>query len=151
MLVNVSQLLKDGSTMIAPKISSFLGCMPTDQSLNHGEFIKAVLPCVCVCVCVCVLSHVRLFVTLWTVAHQAPLSMGFSRQEYWIGLPFPSPTLWKGYLIGYYLMGDNPSDLFLHSAIPFPLLSSFWKKLRSFGKTQSHCFLALEYITKYVV
>ena len=31
------------------------------------------------------------FVTLWTVAHQAPLSMGFSRQEYWSGLPFPSP------------------------------------------------------------
>ena len=30
------------------------------------------------------------FVTLWTVAHQAPLSMGFSRQEYWSGLPFPS-------------------------------------------------------------
>ena len=30
-------------------------------------------------------------VTLWTVAHQIPLSMGFSRQEYWSGLPFPSP------------------------------------------------------------
>ena len=37
------------------------------------------------------LSCVRLFVTPWTVAHQAPLSMGFSRQEYWNGLPFPSP------------------------------------------------------------
>ena len=37
------------------------------------------------------LSHVRLFVTPWTVAHQAPLSMGFSRQEYWSGLRFPSP------------------------------------------------------------
>ena len=37
------------------------------------------------------LSHVRFFVTPWTVAHQAPLSMGFSRQEYWGGLPFPSP------------------------------------------------------------
>ena len=36
------------------------------------------------------LSCVQLFVTLWTVAHQAPLSMGFSRQEYWSGLPFPS-------------------------------------------------------------
>jgi len=35
-------------------------------------------------------SHVQLFATLWTVAHQAPLSMGFSRQEYWGGLPFPS-------------------------------------------------------------
>ena len=37
------------------------------------------------------LSHVRLFVTPWTVAHQAPPSMEFSRQEYWSGLPFPSP------------------------------------------------------------
>ena len=37
------------------------------------------------------LSHVRLFASLWIVAHQAPLSMGFPRQEYWSGLPFPSP------------------------------------------------------------
>ena len=37
------------------------------------------------------LSHVQLFVTPWTVAHHAPLSMGFSRQEYWSGLSFPSP------------------------------------------------------------
>ena len=37
-----------------------------------------------------VFSHVQLFVTPWTVAYQAPPSMGFSRQEYWSGLPFPS-------------------------------------------------------------
>ena len=37
------------------------------------------------------LSHIRLFVTPWTVAHQAPLSMGFSRQEYCSGLPCPPP------------------------------------------------------------
>ena len=37
------------------------------------------------------LSHVQLFATRWTVAHQALLSMGFSRQGYWSGLPFPSP------------------------------------------------------------
>ena len=37
------------------------------------------------------LSRVRLFATPWTVARQAPPSMGFSRQEYWSGLPFPSP------------------------------------------------------------
>ena len=37
------------------------------------------------------LSRVRLFATPWTVAHQAPPSMGFSRQEYWSGLPLPSP------------------------------------------------------------
>ena len=40
-------------------------------------------------------SRVRLFVTLWTVAHQAPLSMGFSREEYWSGLPCP---LLRGFL-----------------------------------------------------
>ena len=37
------------------------------------------------------LSRVRLFATAWTVAYQAPPSMGFSRQEYWSGVPFPSP------------------------------------------------------------
>ena len=36
-------------------------------------------------------SHIQLFVTQWTVAHQAPLSMEFSRQECWSGLPFPPP------------------------------------------------------------
>ena len=40
---------------------------------------------------VTLLSHVQLFATPWTVDYQAPLSMGFSRREYWIGLPFPSP------------------------------------------------------------
>ena len=42
----------------------------------------------------CMLSHfssVQLFAMLWTVAHQAPLSMGLSQQEYWSGLPFPPP------------------------------------------------------------
>ena len=44
-------------------------------------------------------SYVQLFTTLWTVAHQAPLSMGFSRQDYWSGLPcpplgdFPNPRI----------------------------------------------------------
>ena len=37
------------------------------------------------------LSHVRLFATPWTIAYHAPPSMGFSRQESWSGLPFPSP------------------------------------------------------------
>ena len=39
--------------------------------------------------CVSVLSCVWFFATPWTIAHQAPLSMGFPRQEYWRGLPFP--------------------------------------------------------------
>ena len=37
------------------------------------------------------LRRVQLFATPWTVAYQAPLSMGFPKQEYWSGLPFPSP------------------------------------------------------------
>ena len=43
-----------------------------------------IVPCVSYC-------HVRLFATPWTIATQASLSIGFSRQEYWSGLPFPSP------------------------------------------------------------
>ena len=57
--------------------------------------------------CVYMLSHfghVQLFVTPWTVAHQVPLSMGFSRQEYWSGMPCPPP-------------GDLP-DRVLKSASP---------------------------------
>ena len=50
----------------------------------------------CVCAPAQALSHLQLFVTALTVAHQAPLSMEFYRQEYWSGLPFPSP-------------GDRPS------------------------------------------
>ena len=48
--------------------------------------------CVCACVCVCVsLQSCLTFCYLWTVAHQAPLFMGFSRQEYWSELPIPPP------------------------------------------------------------
>ena len=41
------------------------------------------------------LNRVRLFATPWTATYQAPLSMGFSRQEYWSGLPLPSPRPWQ--------------------------------------------------------
>ena len=53
--------------------------------MGHSEY--SCLRTVCVCES---LSHVLLFVTPWAVARQAPLSMEFSRQEYWSGLPFPS-------------------------------------------------------------
>ena len=52
------------------------------ESATNGTWIYAV--------CVLALSHIWLFMTPWTEAHQAPLSLGFSRQEYWSGLPFPS-------------------------------------------------------------
>ena len=48
---------------------------------------------ICVYMRACMLSHfncVQLFATLWSIAHHVPLSMGFSRQEYWSGLPFPA-------------------------------------------------------------
>ena len=49
------------------------------------------MKCIFTLVVVQLLSRVQFFETAWTVAHQAPLSMGFSRQEYWSGLPFPTP------------------------------------------------------------
>ena len=67
----------------------FLGCFISNRSSvtlsNRVIFLTAH---------VCVLSsfsHVWLFATPWTIAHQAPLSLGFSRQEYWNGLPCPPP------------------------------------------------------------
>ena len=77
-------------------------------SWNHFNFIFIQFPgCwgqksdTYLCICVCVRaharsqaqlhSHVQLFATLWTIAHWAPLSIEFSRQEYWSRLPFPTP------------------------------------------------------------
>ena len=62
--------------------------------------IVCIYVCVCVCVCVCMYACVcsfshsvvsNSFAALWTIAHQARLSVGFSRQEYWTRLPFPTP------------------------------------------------------------
>ena len=64
-------------------IQGILGSASSREAIEHNA-------CMCVCVCVCVRAHalthfsrVRLFATPWTVAHKAPLSMGFSRQKYW--------------------------------------------------------------------
>ena len=53
---------------------------------------KTALSHLCVCTCAQLLSHVQLFVTSWTAVCQLPLSMGFSRQEYWSGLLVPTPV-----------------------------------------------------------
>ena len=53
--------------------------------------VKKCKPFIISCVCICVLSSVWLFANPWTVARQAPLSMEFSRQEYWSALPFSTP------------------------------------------------------------
>ena len=60
----------------------------TSYDVLHVLWVHMI--CIWACMCAQLLSHVRLFVTPWTTAHQAPVSMGFSRQEYWSGLPFPS-------------------------------------------------------------
>ena len=60
---------------------------PWDSGKNTGVGCHFLLQCVKVKL----LSHVRLLATPWTAAHQAPPSMGISRQEYWSGLPLPSP------------------------------------------------------------
>ena len=49
------------------------------------------------------LSHVRLLVTSWTTAYQAPSSMGFSWQEYWSGVPLPSPYIYHIYIYIYHI------------------------------------------------
>ena len=69
-----------------PVVGTFL-LVPGSTDLIPGQ--EAGIPHVYVYVCV--LSHVQIFVTPCTVAHQAPLSMEFSRQEYWNALPFSSP------------------------------------------------------------
>ena len=58
-------------------------CIQLSWALPQGQLSTAVV--------IWLLSHVQLFATLWTVALLAPLSMGFSRQQYWSGVPSPSP------------------------------------------------------------
>ena len=58
---------------------------------KNQTWLKWLSPHIFVCVCSVTFSHVQLWAILWTVAQQAPLSMGFSRQEYQSGLPFSSP------------------------------------------------------------
>ena len=63
-----------------------------DITGNNVHLMLSMVNCMlCVFYHVCMLSWVWLFVTLWTTYFQAPLSMGFSRQEYQSGLPFPTP------------------------------------------------------------
>ena len=69
---------------------------PHDQEGKQLIELQSLCVCVCVCVCVCArvccrFSRVWLFATQWALAHQAPLSMEFSRQEIWSGLPCPPP------------------------------------------------------------
>ena len=62
-----------------------------DIGRDGNILLLDLLTSICLCVCVQLFSRVQLFVTPWTVACQAPPSVGFFRQEYWNELPFPSP------------------------------------------------------------
>ena len=69
-------------------VSPFMISSGIEQDSLGATWFRA---CTCLKVKVKLLNHVRLFVTPWTVAYQAPPSMRFSRQEYWSGLPFSFP------------------------------------------------------------
>ena len=71
--------------------SSYLGQLLCEWERTPTSFKPLLFVMLCVCAPLSCFSYVQLFVMPWTVAHQAPLSLGFSRQEYWSGLPFPSP------------------------------------------------------------
>ena len=77
-----------------------------------------------------VLSGIQLFVTPWTTAHQAALSMVFSRHEYWSGLPFPSPGKWT-YRMTWCIF-----------KWPFPYIRPHWQH----GRYSSHCYKNLTII-----
>ena len=91
-------LFFSGSLILSPQRhqhqvgnESFSAVWPTPMKFLQPTWSCAPM-CACVCVCVCKLfSCVWISTTPWTVAHQTPLSMGFSRQEFCSGLPFPSP------------------------------------------------------------
>ena len=85
--------------------------------------------CVCLCVCVCVLSCIWLCATPWTISHQVPLSMGFSRWEYWNGLPFPTPVgiflAWGSNLrLLHLLLWQSNSSPLTPPGKPIPVFSS---------------------------
>jgi len=87
--------------------------------------------CVCVCVCVCVLSSVRLFGTPWAVACQAPLSMRFSRKEYWNRLPCPPP-------------GDLPNPGTESTFLVPPALAGGFFTIEPPGKTRMQYYSAIK-------
>ena len=80
----------------ATRCITYLALMCICVSNYHLVYFKCIQSRVCVCVCAhaqaLLTCCVRLFAIPWTVAHQAPLSTEFSRQEYWSGLPFPPAT-----------------------------------------------------------
>ncbi|CAM9975330.1 unnamed protein product [Rangifer tarandus platyrhynchus] len=90
---NIYQAAAAKSFQLCPTLCDPKDCSPPGSAIP-GVLQARTLEWVAIsflqCVKVKLLSRVRLFPTPWTAAYQAPLSMGFSRQEYWRGLPLPS-------------------------------------------------------------
>ena len=84
---NVLWVVHSRITSIPPTTNVSSHFLETLQAL-HNVVLPVYYPCVCV---ISDFSRAQFFVTPWTIAHQAPLSMGFSRHEYWSGLPCPPP------------------------------------------------------------
>ena len=96
LLPSLGDLSDQGIELATPALQA--DSLPSESPWKPTSIINGTKMYVCVCVCESI-SHVWLFATPWTVAHQAPLSMEFSRQEYWSGLPFPSPTKMYSYFL----------------------------------------------------
>ena len=95
------ELIKDFKTLEYPGVPSEVrGLLKEKRGKQESEELPRTLEWVAISFFnawkwknkVKLLSRVRLLVTPWTAAHQAPPSMGFSRQEYWSGVPLPSPV-----------------------------------------------------------
>ena len=109
---------------------------PLQQSCPYLSTFSHLAPgsvCVCVCVCACALSHVWYFVTPWAVDCQTPLSMEFSRQEYWNGWPFPSP-------------GDLPNPGIKPVSLVSPALAGKFFTSWATGKPRDQALVTLKYV-----
>ena len=90
--------------------------LPASRKVRHVFVLFISLPHVCAKL----LSHIQLFGTPWTAAHQAPLSMGLSREEYWGGLPFPFSGVFS-------TQGWNPSPAVCYTGGQVLYHSTTWK------------------------
>ena len=122
--------------------SSYLPQVKKKQTKTPQRLFYLIVFCYPLLPTVCVLSRfsrVQLLATLWTVAHQVPLSMGFSRQEYWSGLPCPplgdlpkpgieprSAALQVDYHVNYFLSSFFTTQYFFKfSELDYKLQGSF--------------------------
>ena len=105
------------------------GLVSSQQTMLQTDVLPSRLCCSIYIVCES-LSRARLFATPWTAVHQAPLSIRFSRQGYWSGLPFPSPVDLPN-------PGIEPGSPALQ-ADDLPIIAPFWESSFSGGPMHIH-------------